>query len=208
MAIYLGSEKIIFTEGSKVEIESPYVRQIIEGTISGVYSNSRVSTIGSYAFCGCSNLTSIDLPQVTSIGTYAFSQCYSLTTINLPKCISIGGIAFASCQNLTSINLLECTSIGNSVFDGCYSLTMVSLPKCIYIGNYAFNYCYNLLSLYLLGSSVPTLSNISAFKSTPISNYTTSTGGVYGSIYVPASLYSNYITATNWSIYSARIVSM
>ena len=44
--------------------------------------------------------------------------------------------------------------------------------------------------------------------STPISNYTSSTGGVYGSIYVPASLYNDYVTDTNWSAYSARIVSV
>jgi hypothetical protein len=31
-----------------------------------------------------------------------------------------------------------------------------------------------------------------AFTSTPIAGYTTHTGGVYGSIYVPASLYYNY----------------
>ena len=52
------------------------------------------------------------------------------------------------------------------------------------------------------------LQNINAFTSTPISNYTTSTGGVYGSIYVPESLYSSYIASTNWVTYSDRFVSL
>jgi len=55
---------------------------------------------------------------------------------------------------------------------------------------------------------VCTLSNINAFGSTPISNYTTSTGGVYGSIYVPASLVDSYKTATNWATYSNRITAI
>ena len=87
-------------------------------------------------------------------------------------------------------------------------MTTASFPKVTVIGSSAFNHCHNLLSLYLLGSSIPTLSNINAFGNTPISTYTTSTGGVYGSIFVPESLYSNYIAATRWSTYSARIVSL
>jgi hypothetical protein len=46
-------------------------------------------------------------------------------------------------------------------------------------------------------TSVPTLRYSNAFSSTPIAGYTTSTGGIYGSIYVPASLYESFKTATN-----------
>ena len=90
----------------------------------------------------------------------------------------------------------------------CQNLTNVSLPKVSFMSSYAFQQCYNLLSLYLNVSSIPSLQNINVFSSTPISNYTTSTGGVYGSIFVPTSLYSSFISATNWANYSSRIVSM
>jgi len=59
-----------------------------------------------------------------------------------------------------------------------------------------------------MASTVTTLGNINAFVDTPISTRTDSTGGVQGSIFVPESLYSSYIAATNWATYSARFVSM
>ena len=46
------------------------------------------------------------------------------------------------------------------------------------------------------------------FASSPISNYTTSTGGVQGSIFVPESLYSAYVESNNWSVYADRFVSL
>ena len=41
-----------------------------------------VTTIGEYAFDGCSALTSVDIPaSVTMIGDYAFDGCSSLTSV-------------------------------------------------------------------------------------------------------------------------------
>ena len=166
-----------------------------------------VSFVGEYAFQSCSALASVNLPAATTIGNYAFCSCYSLTSVSLPVATTIGSSAFYNCSSLTSVNLPVATTIGNYAFYNCSSLTSVSLPAATTIGDDAFRYCYNLLSLYLLGSSILTLQGSSAFWSTPISGYTTATGGVYGSIYVPSSLYNSYLTATNWSIFSSRFVS-
>lgn len=100
------------------------------------------------------------------------------------------------------------TSIGFGAFSTCEFLTTVEFPNISFISQYGFRQCYNLLSVYLTGSIFCDLLNVEAFLSTPISDYTASTGGVYGSIYVPASLYSSYCTATNWSNYSSRFVSI
>ena len=109
---------------------------------------------------------------------------------------------------ITSFSDSAISSIGYGAFAYCVSLTAVSIPACTTIGSYAFQACYNLLSLYLTGSSVAKLNYSNAFSSTPIAGYTTSTGGVYGSIFVPSSLYSTYIASTNWTYFSSRFVSI
>lgn len=119
----------------------------------------------------------------------------------------IGDYAFYSCGSLTSVILPQVTTIGISAFGYCYSLASITLPQVTNIRTHAFSHCFNLLSLYLPGSTIPTLVS-TAFFSTPISTYTTSTGGVYGSIYVPASLVASYKAASIWSFYSARITAI
>ena len=119
----------------------------------------------------------------------------------------MGNSAFYYCTNLTNINFPNCTSIGSYAFQYCSSLVSVSLPKCVNIYNYAFRSCRYLISLYLLGSSIVSLGGASVFNSTPISTYSTSAGR-YGSIFVPSSLYASYKTATYWSAFSSRFVSV
>ena len=57
---------------------------------------SGVSSIGNYAFSGCSSLSNVNLPNsITSIGSSAFNNCSNLTTIALPDgLIKIGSYAF------------------------------------------------------------------------------------------------------------------
>ena len=69
------------------------------------------TNINSYAFSGCTSLTSIDLPVCTNINSYAFNRCTSLTSIDLPVCTSIGSSAFNRCTKLTSIKLANTSKI-------------------------------------------------------------------------------------------------
>jgi hypothetical protein len=53
------------------------------------------TTIGSYAFCGCSALASVTLPPtLKSIGWYAFEDCAALATVAIPRGCRVDKDAF------------------------------------------------------------------------------------------------------------------
>ncbi len=117
-----------------------------------------VTSIGEYAFRGCSSLTSITIPAgVTSIGEYAFSNCSSLTSITIPDSVtSIGKRAFYYCSSLTTVTFgdnSQLTSIGDEAFYNCSSLTSITIPAGVTsIGYQAFYGCYKLVEVYNLSS--------------------------------------------------------
>ena len=75
------------------------------GAFSGAYTiPDSVTSISSYAFSGCTSLTSVTIPDsVTSIDWYAFYNCTSLTSVTIPDSVTIiGGGAF-DCTSLTDV---------------------------------------------------------------------------------------------------------
>ena len=80
-----------------------------------------VISIWKEAFFGCSQLTSVSIPNtVIGIGQDAFNSCRSLTTIDIPNSvISIGKWAFYYCEGLTSLVIPNSvTDIGREAFRG------------------------------------------------------------------------------------------
>ena len=78
--------------------------KLILGCKNSVIPNG-VTSIDSYAFCGCRDLTSIIIPDgVTNIGQYAFDNCSSLASVSISDSVtSIGYYAFIDCSSLTSV---------------------------------------------------------------------------------------------------------
>lgn len=187
-------------------------------------------------FASCSALRTISLPKISQIASSLFTYL-SLSSVYLSICDKIYNSAFQSNYYLNLISAPSCSSVYQYAFRSCNSIASIDLPALNYIGSYAFAYCtqlntfkmgsgrttgatssfisqyafrgcWNLLSFYVLTPYVTGLSNVNVFASTPISTYTTSTGGVRGTIYVPASLLATYKTATNWLNYSDIMVGI
>lgn len=89
-----------------------------------------VTYIGVNAFNSCTNLSSITLStnNITSIRSHTFSGCSELSSIVIPDGVtSIQSGAFFNCTKLTSITIPgSVTSIGSNVFTGCTSLNDIS----------------------------------------------------------------------------------
>lgn len=193
-----------------------------------------MTSIGTYAFEGCSGLTSIDIPtNVTSIGDNAFSNCDGLITINIPiNVINIGYGILHDCQNLTSITVTS----GNSVYDSrnnCNAIIETStntliqgcdstvIPESVTkIGDYAFYNC-NLKSINIPGNvtsigksafeSYFSLRDIYCYSATPATVYDNSTFSSssyrYATLHVPYGSIDAYKAAEGWKNFTNIVES-
>ena len=168
-----------------------------------VYIGNGVTSIDSYAFGYCYSLESIAIPNgVTSIGSYAFGYCYSLAKVTVPYGLtSIDIYAFSSCYSLESITIPNgLTSIGTSSFYNCCSIAKITFPNGVTsIGISAFYNCYGMRYYdFSACTSVPALSNTTAFNNLPSDCQ----------MLIPAALYDEWSTATNWVTYASYMVAV
>jgi hypothetical protein len=124
---YISVDGVLFNKAKTTLVEYPPGKSGSSYTIP-----SSVTSIGYYAFSGCTGLTSVTIAAgVTSIGTSTFWECTGLTSVTIPAGItSIGGGAFYSCIGLASVAFQGAAppSIATWTFSGCSSLSAIYVP--------------------------------------------------------------------------------
>jgi TolB-like protein len=150
-AAYTSIGGVVFSKDQKTLIAYP-------GGKKGAYTiPNSVTSIGGWAFSGCSSLASVAIPtSVTSIGDAAFHGCSSLASVAIPTSVtSIREAAFLGCSSLASVAIpASVTAIGWRALSGCGSLASVAIPGSVtYIGEAAFDECSSLTSVTFEGGS-------------------------------------------------------
>lgn len=198
------------------------------------YRNDRLTTIGNYAFCGCSNLAEVYFPNVVTVGQNAFEGCKiteitpnnfpNLTTlnqhsfracqlvthVNLPKVTAVAQYAFNTSQYIKEVRFDKATSTGNRSFVANYRLEKAILPSLKSMAGLTFYQCYSLKAVILASETMCTLGNKDAFNQCyhilgTVNGTWNPNGDKDGYIYVPAALVDTYKAATNWSTYADQI---
>ncbi|MBR4308391.1 MAG: leucine-rich repeat domain-containing protein [Oscillospiraceae bacterium] len=92
----------------------------------------QVTTIGEFAFFGCTALSAVSFPAgLTTIERYAFNRCTALTVAELPDSVtSIGAGAFLFCSDLKNVSIpAGVKELGNSAFGACSSLKEIVVSE-------------------------------------------------------------------------------
>ncbi|MCC8104159.1 MAG: leucine-rich repeat protein, partial [Clostridiales bacterium] len=89
-------------------------------SIKKIIVESGVTTIGTNAFNGCSNVTSVSLAEgITSIGNYAFNNCAALGSLTIPESVTTLGYYMIFGTAITSITIPKnVTSAGSYNING------------------------------------------------------------------------------------------
>ena len=120
------------------------------------------TSIGRFAFSGCTSLTSITIPDsVTSIGDSTFYNCDFLESITIPfvgeNKDGTGDTSFGYIfgvqnyqipESLKSVTITNSDNIDDYAFSDCESLTLITIPDSVTsIGYAAFSNCDSLESI-------------------------------------------------------------
>ncbi len=142
----------------------------IKTKVEYVSMPNTVTTVGSYAFDGCSNLLRWPFrqpasggPSITSVGAWAFHSCSSMvgdkiSWINYDSAIylgyydvQVGNYAFQDCDKIEAF-AGNVNSLGEFAFHGCNELASVQVGNITTIPRYAFSGCTSLKTLLYNGT--------------------------------------------------------
>lgn len=131
--------------------DTPWAKAELLSDINEVVIRPGVTSIGSWAFSSCDNLTNVIISNsVLSVGSYTFAYCDSLQNITIPDSVStIGSSVFSSCYSLCSVTIPNSvTTIGSYAFNDCRMLANIAIPSSVEtIGMWAFYGCERLATV-------------------------------------------------------------
>ena len=177
--------------------EADIVDGFLQGTLSGVYYNDRITSVRPYVFRGLNTITGVDFPNVTEIKDNAFYDNSKLESAIIPNVTKIGITSFYN-SGLKNIYLPNLTAIPQQAFTNCASLVKAHFSKTTSLGYDAFYNCQNLLLLIVETPTLCKMTNAKPLGKTNIAN------GM-GFICVPDDLVEDYKVATNWATYASQI---
>ncbi len=141
-----GSGAMYDWTGSAAAPWSAYTSQI-----NTVIISDGITTIGNYAFNGCTALIDVTMgADVATIGNSAFRHCTGLMLLSIGSGVeTIGESAFYGCTTIEFIELSDSvTTISDNAFSGCSSLDSIDIPASVAtIGTNAFANCTRLSSI-------------------------------------------------------------
>lgn len=100
---------------------------IVDGSITE-FNDDVLTVVEKYAFAGCSELTSVSLPNVTILKEYCFQECKKLTSISLLNATTLESYVFYNCYKLETVTIPKVTSIGSSAFSNVNTIKSMTLP--------------------------------------------------------------------------------
>lgn len=119
-----------------------------EGNENFYSKNNCLVDVKQKAIIKGSNNSAIEIDgEILTVQDYAFTGCNQLETLDLPKTVKYFGIcAFKGCEKLTNIKFgQDVETLSEEAFEGCKSLTNITLPKTIiFIGDAIFKGCSSL----------------------------------------------------------------
>ena len=165
------------------------------------------SIIGEGAFKDCINLDSVKYGTIgTAVSSFAFNGCSKLKDISFENFTSIGNNSFENCVSLEKANFNQCSSIGSSAFYGCSNINQITISKCSRIGLYAFANCPNLEKVYINNSSIfCSLDGSYVFCTHNDSSFSINSNIIF---YFDADVYGNYLDDKYWKHYSAYMANI
>lgn len=159
--------KVTFADGIQV-IPQYFLSNIT--TLTKIEIPASVQKIGDHAFADCSNLTAVTFKEpadskLTTIDTSAFEGCSLMTLSKLPDGVTtINASAFKDCKKISLTDLpTGLITIGNAAFENCTMLRVGELPAITALGTAAFKNCVNLPFLSVDTSNLAEI-NATAFE--------------------------------------------